>query len=545
MVVDRGRTRDLDRWRGRALRYRRHMGLLASSGAVSRSRRRAGQLVRRVTGRWPSGPLTGTLPLPTAGEIARLESRNVDSVLAALGAAGIRHFLIPRPEPHNVHLGIAESDALALLDALTHAAPAAHVSWAAESGWRTAVAGAARASITDRPTILWIHHDQRVRTRADARDAARGVAVELWRPGQSGDLEAPTQNPYASVVSLRTPPVIAQARTGRRVATLPAFATPDIGEVRFPVDAAYLWVDGADPQWQRRRDDALRDLGGPAESMDASRFRQHDELRYSLRSLSMFAPWIRHVYLVTDGQAPPWLDRSCTRLTLIDHRELMGDAGRLPTFNSHALAARLHHIDGLADHFVYLNDDVFFGRRTGAELWFAGNGQPRFHNTATKVEPGDLDDLTPHAAARNHTLEIVRRLTGRERRRNLQHGPHAFSKQLLLELEALLPDEFSRTWHNQVRRSDDLVVEWLHHQYGYCTGRAVDSRVVRYEYVNIGQPDVTEVLERIRQAMPHTLCLNDGTGPNPAELRARIVRDFLRTTFPTPSEFELGSALEA
>ncbi len=274
------------------------------------------------------------------------------------------------------------------------------------------MAGAARASITDRPTILWIHHDQRVRTRADARDAARGVAVELWRPGQSGDLEAPTQNPYASVVSLRTPPVIAQARTGRRVATLPAFATPDIGEVRFPVDAAYLWVDGADPQWQRRRDDALRDLGGPAESMDASRFRQHDELRYSLRSLSMFAPWIRHVYLVTDGQAPPWLDRSCTRLTLIDHRELMRDAGRLPTFNSHALAARLHHIDGLADHFVYLNDDVFFGRRTGAELWFAGNGQPRFHNTATKVEPGDLDDLTPHAAARNHTLEIVRRLTG-------------------------------------------------------------------------------------------------------------------------------------
>ncbi len=69
--------------------------------------------------------------------------------------------------------------------------------------------------------------------------------------------------------------------------------------------------------------------------------------------------------------------------------------------------------------------------------------------------------------------------------------------------------------------------------------------MVRYEYVNIGQPDVTEVLERIRQAMPHTLCLNDGTGPNPAELRDRLVRDFLRTTFPTPSEFELGSALEA
>jgi hypothetical protein len=27
-----------------------------------------------------------------------------------------------------------------------------------------------------------------------------------------------------------------------------------------------------------------------------------DELRYSLRSLEKYAPWVRHVYLVTNGQ---------------------------------------------------------------------------------------------------------------------------------------------------------------------------------------------------------------------------------------------------
>ena len=35
-----------------------------------------------------------------------------------------------------------------------------------------------------------------------------------------------------------------------------------------------------------------------------SRFTSRDELRYSLRSLDMYADWVRHVYLVTDDQVP-------------------------------------------------------------------------------------------------------------------------------------------------------------------------------------------------------------------------------------------------
>ena len=33
-----------------------------------------------------------------------------------------------------------------------------------------------------------------------------------------------------------------------------------------------------------------------------SRFRDNDELRYSLRSLEQHAPWLRHIYIVTNGQ---------------------------------------------------------------------------------------------------------------------------------------------------------------------------------------------------------------------------------------------------
>ena len=50
--------------------------------------------------------------------------------------------------------------------------------------------------------------------------------------------------------------------------------------------------------------------GGDAfhpESSSANRFASRDELRYSLRSLQAYAPWVRHVWLVTDQQRPRWL----------------------------------------------------------------------------------------------------------------------------------------------------------------------------------------------------------------------------------------------
>jgi hypothetical protein len=40
-----------------------------------------------------------------------------------------------------------------------------------------------------------------------------------------------------------------------------------------------------------------------------------DELRYSLRSLQQYMPWFRHLYIVTHGQVPQWLDVSNPRVT--------------------------------------------------------------------------------------------------------------------------------------------------------------------------------------------------------------------------------------
>jgi hypothetical protein len=44
-----------------------------------------------------------------------------------------------------------------------------------------------------------------------------------------------------------------------------------------------------------------------------------DELRYSLRSLQQYMPWCRHLYIVTNGQVPQWLDVSNSRVTGARH----------------------------------------------------------------------------------------------------------------------------------------------------------------------------------------------------------------------------------
>ena len=90
---------------------------------------------------------------------------------------------------------------------------------------------------------------------------------------------------------------------------------------------------------------------------------------------------------MTDGQVTEWLDRDADGLTVVDHTEIFGPGDALPTFNSHAIESRLHHIDGLAEHYLYLNDDVFFGRRVTPDQFFSPSGQSKFFPRGSASRP--------------------------------------------------------------------------------------------------------------------------------------------------------------
>ncbi|XP_030576539.1 N-acetylglucosamine-1-phosphotransferase subunits alpha/beta [Archocentrus centrarchus] len=98
------------------------------------------------------------------------------------------------------------------------------------------------------------------------------------------------------------------------------------------------------------------------EDVSASRFEDNEELRYSLRSVEKHAPWVRHIFIVTNGQIPSWLNLDNPRVSVITHQDIFLNHSHLPTFSSPAIETHIHRIPGLSQKFIYLNDDVMFGK---------------------------------------------------------------------------------------------------------------------------------------------------------------------------------------
>ena len=118
-------------------------------------------------------------------------------------------------------------------------------------------------------------------------------------------------------------------------------------------------ANGNDVSYKIYRAKIVWDLGDPfTEDVAENRFYDNDELKYSFRSLEKYAPWIRNVFLVTNGQIPTWLNLSNPKIRLITHDQIFKNKSHLPTFSSPAIESHLHRINGLSKRFLYFNDDV-------------------------------------------------------------------------------------------------------------------------------------------------------------------------------------------
>ena len=188
---------------------------------------------------------------------------------------------------------------------------------------------------------------------------------------------------------------------GVAVPTLPLMALPTAYDATFPIDVVYTWVDGDDPEWNAARqarggDEARPEAGGQA------RFRSRDELLHSMRSVHLFAPWVRTIHLVTAGQRPGWLadDASSTDASGSSTTARSCRPTRCRPSTPRPSRPRCTGCPGLAEHFVYLNDDVFLGRATRPELFFSPGGAfAAFVGDGAIGLPGTADKPFLHAAA--------------------------------------------------------------------------------------------------------------------------------------------------
>jgi hypothetical protein len=122
-----------------------------------------------------------------------------------------------------------------------------------------------------------------------------------------------------------------------------------------PTDIVYTWVETT-PEFIAEKNKYLKNTSYVNdEGSSKIRYENHDELKYSLRSLMNF-PYYRNIYIVVkDGQRPDFLNNN-SNVKIINHSEIIPHK-YLPTFNSHTIEAFLHHIPGLSDNYIYFNDD--------------------------------------------------------------------------------------------------------------------------------------------------------------------------------------------
>ena len=141
--------------------------------------------------------------------------------------------------------------------------------------------------------------------------------------------------------------------------------------MRDMIDFVITWVDDTDPVWLSDRG---RYCGIPAVSGDC-RFRDWGLLQYWFRGVEKFAPWVNKVHFVTYGHLPEWLNTAHPKISIVKHTDYIPEE-YLPTFNSHTIELNLHRISGLAEQFVYFNDDTFLLNAVTPEDFFE-NGLPK------------------------------------------------------------------------------------------------------------------------------------------------------------------------
>lgn len=365
------------------------------------------------------------------------------------------------------------------------------------------------------------------------------IDIEFWERAPDGSLVAAGLNAYTNRLPapVETVPITIEGVAAR---TLPLMAEPTVRDCTFPIDAVYTWVDGDDPVWMQARETRLAEAGDTAQSHRSSgraRFVDRDELRYSLRSLHLFAPWIRTIHLVTAGQVPRWLSDH-PQINLVDHRDIL-PASALPTFNSHAIETSLHKIPGLAEHFIYLNDDFLLGRPQRPQQFFDTAGHPAVFFSAHNIGIEGDPDAAPWLQAAWNNRRLLRETFGVVSTNSLAHAPYAHRRSVLEEIEERFPDELARTAHSPFRGDDNvsLLSSFAQH-YGLITGAAVVGRP-ETAYVDISANDVIRKLRRLKPREQDVICLGDhhDHALPPSVLRG-ILQEFFTYYFPVPAPWE-------
>ena len=244
----------------------------------------------------------------------------------------------------------------------------------------------------------------------------------------------------------------------------------------FPIDVVITWVDGNDPALNAKRASYIQP--GEAREKDIAaptRYANRGEIYWCVRSVNKFMPWIRRIYIVTDGQDPHVESR--IPVEIVDHKVIFrGYEEYLPTFCTSSIEAMLWRIPGLSEHYIYLNDDVMVCRPVTPDVFFPKAGHILHYARKSSLP------LTQAWYSIKYSLGIARRINHIQDMMNaaaiagdgkhfvrLAHTPHPLLRSTLEQFYTQHPERLLQNIRNKFRslqhfRTDEICYTRLLHE---------------------------------------------------------------------------------
>jgi len=362
-------------------------------------------------------------------------------------------------------------------------------------------------------------------------------------------------------------------------------------KINFPIDVVYLWVNGNDPEWIAKKNRAQKNYSDGILKTDAAhsaRFIDSDELKYSIRSVEKYAPWINKIFIVTDNQIPEWLNIDNPKIAIIDHKTIFKNEGKLPNFNSPAIESLIFRIPDLSEHFLYFNDDFFLGNKVSPELFFTPEGKAKYPVKIEKTKnriiiPDDLSRIASWRADRINAKEVLLEKYNKIFPYKVLHTIRPFVKEACSKAYSEFEKHFEVTINNQFRLNNIYSVnktaynvsplllfgvymiendygeinilehtKFLHNckfyypRFFYSKGtikRKIEKKLKIYTrnayYTNVllGEPSYKKMLFFIKLLKPKQFCINDNE--KFADETSRLyMKQYLKKYFKKRSRFE-------
>jgi hypothetical protein len=289
----------------------------------------------------------------------------------------------------------------------------------------------------------------------------------------------------------------------------------------FPIDIVYTWK-GEDFSNDRR-------------------LSNNNELKYSLRSVELNAPWVNKIFiLMNNSKIPSWINPT-DKIIILEHTDTFPSKKYLPNINSNAIESTIANIPDLSEHYIYLNDDIFLGKKTKYTDFFTPDGKAIIDkiakNRTKKYIENNLKKMN-----NNFKLNLNTKLPPNCNTLS-KHIPFPQIKSIVLKFNKEYAHYIHQLRSTKKRRPGNLLYQQIHcpiSKYMLLKNKAV-TRNFSNKHVDIRSSDkiLSINLKKILRNKPNFFCIKD---EEDVPLNRQIVREkltsFLESYYPNKATFE-------